>query len=58
MIEPELGPQTTFIVIVGLSWQKFTEEVHALIQNLIVCRDVVVSKSRNNYVADGYVTLA
>ncbi len=58
MIEPELGPQTTFIVRVGLLWQTFPEVVHVLILNVIVCTDADVSRSRNNFVDDDYDELA
>ena len=57
MIEPELGPQTTFIVRVGLVWQIFPEEVHVYILNVIVCTDADVSRSRDNYVDNDYVKL-
>ena len=58
MIEPELGPQTTFIVRVGLVWQTFPEVVHVVILNVIVCTDADVSRSRDNYVDDDYTELA
>jgi hypothetical protein len=58
VIEPELGPQTTFIVRVGLLWQTFPEVVHVLILNVIVCTDADVSRSRNNFVDDDYDELA
>ena len=52
MIEPESGPQTTFIVRIGLLWQTFPEVVHVVILNVIVCTDADVSRSRDNYVDD------
>ena len=58
MIEPELGPQTTFIVRVGLVWQTFPEVVHVVIWNVIVYTDADVSMSRDNYVYDDYTELA
>ena len=58
MIEPELGPQTTFIVRVGLVWQTFPEVVHVAILNVIVYTDADVSRSRDNYVDDDYTELA
>ncbi len=58
MIEPEEGPQTTFIVRVGLVWQAFVEVVHVVILNVIVWTKAVVSKSRDNSVYDAYVALA
>ena len=57
MIEPEFGPQTTFIVRVGLVWQTFPEVVHVVILNVIVCTDADVSRSRDNYVDDDYTEL-
>ncbi len=57
MIEPESGPQTTFIDRIGLVWQTFPEEVHVYIWNVIVCSDADVSRSRDNYVDDDYVKL-
>ena len=56
MIKPELGPQTTFIVRIGLVLQTLPEVVHILILNVIVCTDAVVSRSRDNYVDDDYYT--
>ena len=58
MIEPEEGPQTTFIVRVVLVWQAFVEVVHVVILNVIVWTKAVVSKSRDNSVYDAYVALA
>ena len=58
MIEPELGPQTTFIVRVGLVWQTSPEVAHVVILNVIVCTDADVSRSRDNYVDDDYTELA
>ena len=58
MIEPELGPQITFIERVGLVWQTFPEVVHVLIWNSIVWTKEVVSRSRDNYVDDACVVLA
>ena len=58
MIEPEFGPQTTFIVRVGLVWQTLPEVVHVLISNVIVCTDADVSRSRDSYVDDYYDELA
>ena len=58
MIEPELSPQTTFIVRIGLVWQTFPEVVHVVIWNVIVCTDADVSRSRDNYVDDDYTELA
>ncbi len=53
MIKPELGPQITLIVLVTPGSQTFPELVHVYILNVIVWTNVVVSKSRFNYVGDG-----
>jgi hypothetical protein len=54
----EFGPQTTFIVRVGLEWQTFPKVVHDVILNVIVWTKAVVSRSRDNIVDDAYVALA
>jgi hypothetical protein len=58
MIEPEFGPQVTFIVRVGLVWQPYPDVVHVLILNSIVWTKEVVSRSRDNYVDDDCVVVA